>query len=236
MHAVDELASQQRHTVVVARATPTEIPSLLPGLRSRLSGGLCVPFSTPASETRRAILGRLAADNSLVLSRDAAKVLVDGPPGRTTPLRTVPELRNAVFELKNRLGDRDKRLDEPTALAYLAGRTVDEQPSVREVTKRVAKYFRLRVADVTGPSRRQAPVRARGIAMYLARELTGASFQSIGNQFHRRDHTTVLHACRRTEDLIRTEPEMQQAVNELLEQLHATRDSEHAEAQLSGQI
>ena len=103
---------------------------------------------------------------------------------------------------------------------FLAGRATEVKPSLRQVTKQVAHYFRLKIADLTGPSRRQAPVRARGIAMYLARELTGASFQTIGRQFDRRDHTTVLHACRRTEELIQTEPEIKQAVEELIERFH----------------
>jgi chromosomal replication initiator protein len=235
MHTTDELAAQRRHLLMVARAVPTELQSLLPGLRSRLSAGLCVPFSMPSSETRRALLHRLATNNSLRVSRDAVDALVEGAGGRTSPLRTVPELQNALFELAGHHAKLGEQIDEQSTLEYLAERTDDEKPSVRLVTKRVAKYFRLRVTDVTGPSRRQAPVRARGIAMYLSRELTGASYQSIGRQFHYRDHTTVLHACRRTEELIQTEPEIKQAVHELLEQLSGTGNWEHSTVHLSGQ-
>jgi chromosomal replication initiator protein len=68
------------------------------------------------------------------------------------------------------------------------------------------------VRDLRSPSRRRVVVRARGVAMYLARELTGGSLNEIGVFFGGRDHTTVMHGCRRTEQLLETEPAIRQAV------------------------
>jgi chromosomal replication initiator protein len=76
-----------------------------------------------------------------------------------------------------------------------------------------------------GPSRRSQVVRARGVAMLLARNLTGKSLETIGDYFGRRDHTTVLHACRKTELLRKTDPTIAQAMEDLTGQLDAPLSS-----------
>lgn len=218
MHTLDDLSRRERHVFVTARSCLSELRSLLPSLRSRLAAGLSVPVVAPSAETRRVLLRQLAENNSVILPGNVIDALVEGTHGDPSPLRTVPELRNAIFQLHHGGSENDGHVNIQATLDFLAGRVNEVKPSLRQVTKQVAHYFRLKVADLTGPSRRQAPVRARGIAMYLVRELTGASFQAIGRQFDRRDHTTVLHACRRTKERIQTDSETKQAVEELLNQ------------------
>ena len=79
----------------------------------------------------------------------------------------------------------------------------------------VARLYGLKVSELKSPSRRQAMVTARGVAMVLSRELADKSLGQIGTYFGGRDHTTVLHACRRTEKLLKKDPATRQAVSEL---------------------
>ena len=95
----------------------------------------------------------------------------------------------------------------------------DRQPTLRLITGKVAKHFSVTIPQLRGPSRRSHVVRARGVAMLLARNLTGTSLETVGEYFGDRDHTTVLHACRKTESLRHTDPAISQAMDELWEQL-----------------
>jgi chromosomal replication initiator protein len=85
----------------------------------------------------------------------------------------------------------------------------------------VSKYFNLRATDLKSKTRQQRVVRARGVAMFLARQLTANSLENVGRHFGNRDHTTVLHACRKTRSLIETDPSIRQAVDDLTSQLTA---------------
>jgi len=222
VYTIDELVSHERHVIVTARSCLSEFPSLAPALRSRLTAGLSVPISLPSAETRRAILRDLAEKNSVVLPTDVIDSLVHGTQQSPSPFRTVPELRSAIFELLSRREPNNDQPNLPDALQLLSSRAKETKPTLRHVTRQVARFFHLKVAELTGPSRRRASVRARGVAMYLARELTGASFQSIGRQFDRRDHTTVLHAYRRTAELLRDDADTRHAVDELIRQLRGS--------------
>jgi len=83
----------------------------------------------------------------------------------------------------------------------------------------VARHFSVRLADLRSPSRRQAVVAARDVAMYLARTITGKSLKQIGSYFSGRDHTTVSHGCCKAERLLRTDGTIRQAVERLRAQL-----------------
>ena len=80
------------------------------------------------------------------------------------------------------------------------------KPTLSQITKKVARHFNVRTSDLKSASRRQWVVRARGIAFYLARQLTEDSFQRLGQQLGGRDHSTVMHACRRIESLLESDP------------------------------
>ena len=110
-------------------------------------------------------------------------------------------------------------IDAAAVRSYLVGRNGARKPQVSEVAALTARCFSLRLADLRGPSRRRPVVAARDVAMYLARTLTGAMLQQIGLYFGGRDHTTVMHSCRKTEALLKTDPATRQAVEQLQQQL-----------------
>ena len=93
------------------------------------------------------------------------------------------------------------------------------KPTSSQITKKVARYFNVRTADLKSASRRQWVVRARGVVFYLARQLTEASFQRLGQLLGGRDHSTVMHACHRTESLLESDSGFAAAVDRLHREL-----------------
>jgi chromosomal replication initiator protein len=212
---LDALADGEAQVVLTARTLPAHSPVLLPELASRLSAGLSVPVQLPAAATRRAILERLAAARGLSVSQRTVQGLADSFDA------TVPALLAALLELDvlNRTAGRP--VDERRVRQYMSQRHTARVPNLREIATLTARYFGLTLADLKSPRRRQPLVAGRGVAMYLARKLTDKSFEEIGAYFGGRDHTTVLHGCRRTESLLARDRATRLAVTELKRLLHA---------------
>lgn len=218
IHTLDALLAEERWVVVTASAAPVELPGLLPALQSRLSGGLMVPLAPPGREARLAVLQQLAALREVELPEPVAEVLAEGISG------TVPELAGALMQLAmpKGLGPNGfgaEPIDLRAARRYLAQRNNKEQPSVHEIAVATAKHFSLRLTDLKSPVRRRALVTARGVAVYLARHCGGESLQEIGRYFGGRDHTTVMHSCRRTEEMLDSDPSIHEAVERLRKEL-----------------
>ena len=209
IHTLDALLASGRRVVVTASAGTAQLPGMLPGLQSRLATGLTVPLVPPGRDARQTILLELAALQRMKLSRPAAWLLADAFSA------TVPELCGVLtrLELPARLGG--GRIDAKTVRRFLAHRNGLCRPPLGEIATATARHFSLRLSELRSPSRSRAVVTARGVAMYLARHLTEKSLEQIGRYFGGRDHTTVMHACRKTEDLIQTDPARRQAVRQL---------------------
>jgi len=195
------------------------LPGIMPALQSRLTAGLTIPLAPPGAETRLAVLQQLAALRNADLPEPVAQALAEGLTG------TVSELVGALLHLmmKARLGDDQQPIDMPSAKQYLSMRSRKQrQPSLHEIALATARHFSLRLSDLRSPVRQRALVTARGVAVYLARHLTGESLQEIGRYFGGRDHTTVIHSCRRTEELFETDPAIREAINALQKDLGKT--------------
>jgi chromosomal replication initiator protein len=182
---------------------------LIPALRSRLSAGLAVPLAYPARAARRVILERLAAARGVSLP---PRVL-DGLAGQLQG--SVPALVSAILELELSARVEGQSVDPERVRQYVAGRSTGVEPTLRQIACATAKYFGLKLSDLKGPRRCRSLVAGRGVAMLLARLFTKSSLEQIGTFFGGRDHTTVLHACRRTEKLLRRDRATRLAVADL---------------------
>jgi chromosomal replication initiator protein len=89
----------------------------------------------------------------------------------------------------------------------------DHRVTIDEIQKKTAEYYKLDLRELHSARRARRVARPRQVAMYLARELTSRSLPDIGRRFGGRDHTTVLHACRRIEELCKSDPVFQQEVD-----------------------
>lgn len=221
IHVLDALESQNRPVFVTARKNPQDVPDLAPNLRSRLAAGLGLRLVPPGLAARRTILERLAQELDLDLSGEALHLLASQLRG------TVPELRGALHELAMSLADRrNSTINTDEIKSFLAGRRAAGRPEINHIVALVAKHFGLKKSAMCGPSRQRQAVLARGVAIYLARELTGKSWQGIGRFFAARDHTTILHAYRTVVSQVSGDAALAGCVNEMRDRI-AGADVEH---------
>lgn len=211
----DEMAAAGQQVLVTMQQHPAATAGLSRSLSGRLTGGLSLPLSLPQRECRRAFLALEATRRGVVFADDALAELADGL------AVSVRELAGAVMHLQMASPG---VVGREAVAEYVAGADRLRTPTLREITAKTARRFALRVADLRSHSRGRSLVTARGIAMLLARQTTDESLRQIGRYFGGRDHTTVLHACRRIEQLAATDVSIGQSLIELRRSL--TR-SEH---------
>jgi len=212
IHTLDTLIVGERRIVVTASAPPAQWTGLTSALRSRLSSGLIVRLVAPAAAARLAILRRLAAQRDIALSDQGFDMLAEDLRG------TVPELAGGLIRLAMpaRLNGHHIGLDD--VRNYLAERSGAERPKLAEIAAATARLFSLKLSSLRSRSRRRAVVTARDVAMYVSRRRTRMSLEQIGDYFGGRDHSTVMHGCRKTESLLKTDPAIRKAVEQLEEQ------------------
>ena len=222
-HTIDALLMDGRQVVVTAPVTPYKIPQLLPSLVSRLAAGLIVGIMMPGPAARLAILRDVIRARDLLIEDEATRLLAD------RMAVTVPELSGALYDLNAKLGSTET-IRRAAVLSYFEGRPSRRQATLREIATQTARHFALSVADLRSSSRRQKVVRARAVAMYVARQVTDKSLCAVGQYFGGRDHTTVLHGCRTTEQLLAHDAELRQAVHELRSLAYQLRSTDHKKA------
>jgi chromosomal replication initiator protein len=206
---LDAILQQGGQVVVTASSAPREIAGFPPGLQSRLSAGLCVPLALPGPDTRLAILQRWSNLREVEISDSILKLLAEGLAG------TVPELLGAMLQLEVPAREQGRPIKARQVRDFLSRRDATLRPKLRDIAALTARHFTLRLGDLRGKSRRRPVVAARNVAIYLCRQLTRESLAHIGEYFGGRDHTTVLHACRKTEQLLQADPATRQAIDQL---------------------
>ncbi|MBP2442654.1 chromosomal replication initiator protein [Rhizobium leguminosarum] len=218
-HLLNMLLDSAKQVVVAADRAPWELESLDPRVRSRLQGGVAIEFDAPDYEMRLEILKRrLAAarleDPSLeipaeLLQHVARNVTASGR-----------ELEGAFNQLVFRRSFEPnlsiERVDE--LLAHLVGSGEPRRVRIEDIQRIVARHYNVSRQELVSNRRTRVIVKPRQIAMYLAKTLTPRSFPEIGRRFGGRDHTTVLHAVRKIEELISGDNKLSHEV-ELLKRL-----------------
>ncbi len=209
IRTLDAIIQRGGQVVATASSAPQEIADFSPALQSRLSAGLCVPLALPGPDTRLAILQRWSSLREIEMADSILKLLAEGLAG------TVPELLGAMLQLEVPAREEGRLIDARQIRDFLSQRDATLRPKLRDIATLTARYFALRLADLRGSSRRRPVVAARDVAIYLCRQLTRESLSRIGDYFGGRDHTTILHACRKTEELLQSDPAIRQAMDRL---------------------
>jgi chromosomal replication initiator protein len=209
IHTLDAVIDGGGQVVITSRTAPNRITTLLPALHSRLSAGLTVSLALPSAAARLALIERLAHLRRIALPLVAARTLADGLDV------SAAELSGALMELDWQASRDGATIDVARVRRYLADRQLRLRPSLRTITATTAKYYSLRMSDLTGPSRRRGIAQGRAAAMYLARDLTGKSLTELGIYFGRRDHTTVLHSVQLIKARLRSDPITKRAISDL---------------------
>ncbi|HVT30859.1 MAG TPA: DnaA/Hda family protein [Lacipirellulaceae bacterium] len=193
--------------IVTSRRAATMLANITPDVRSRLASGLVLQLAPPGNAARVRIIRRASESMGHALPDEATDALARNVTG------TANDLFGAVFAYCAASTDRTHG-DASAAGLWLAGRTA-QQLKLRDILAAVARYFGLPQAQLKSHSRRQSIVVARSIAVYLARELAGASYEQIGRALGGRDHTTIIHNYRKVERARANDPTVQEALDEL---------------------
>jgi chromosomal replication initiator protein len=214
-HTFNALLEGQRQIVLTCDRYPKEVSGLEERLKSRFGWGLTVAIEPPELETSVAILMSKAAAELETLPEEVAFFIAQ-------------RIRSNVRELEGalrRVIANARFTGKPITLEFAkeALRDLlalqDKLVTVENIQKTVAGYFKIRVSDLLSKRRSRSIARPRQIAMALAKELTTHSLPEIGDAFGGRDHTTVLHACRRVKALRETETRVAEDYNNLLRTL-----------------
>lgn len=205
--------------VLITFRRDPELPELHPALWSRLHGGLLAPLAPPGDEARRKILRELLRRQQVRLQPDALAALESHSTLDATKPPTVPQLAQLVEQLAAAARNVPQPWSSDTIRSYLSSRGRQGDVELRDIARTVAAQFGMTVAELKGPSRRRQVVRARSLAVYLARQLTDESLERLGKFFGGRDHTTTLHAVRSTEQLLATDSLLQQTAAAITRQL-----------------
>jgi chromosomal replication initiator protein len=218
-HLLNMLLDSARQVVVAADRAPWELESLDARVRSRLQGGVAIEMEGPDYEMRLEILNqRLAAAQVEDASIDIpAPILAHVARNVTASGR---ELEGAFNQLLFRRSFEPnltiERVDE--FLGHLVNAGEPKRVRIEDIQRIVSRHYNVSRQELVSNRRTRVIVKPRQIAMYLAKTLTPRSFPEIGRRFGGRDHTTVLHAVRKIEDLIGKDVKLSHEV-ELLKRL-----------------
>lgn len=214
-HTFNSLLEGGRQIILTCDRFPKEINGLEERLKSRFGWGLTVAVEPPELETRVAILMKKAEQANIELPHDAAFFIAQ-------------RIRANVRDLEGAL----KRV---IASANFTGRSIDvelvrealkdllalqdKQVGIENIQRVVCEYYKIKMGDMISKRRSRSVARPRQVAMALAKELTNHSLPEIGDAFGGRDHTTVLHACRKIKELQEESPDINEDMKNLLRSL-----------------
>ena len=213
-HTFNALIDHKHQVIISADRSPSDLEGIEERIRSRLGWGLVADIHPTDYELR---LGILQAKAESMARRSGP---VDMPPGVLELLAN--RITNNVRELEG-------ALTRVVAYASLVGRPIsadmaqevlrdllrsnEPKITIEEIQRQVAQYYNIRLADMLSPRRARMVARPRQIAMYLSKQLTTRSLPEIGRKFGGRDHTTVIHAVRRIDELCKEDSSMEEDVD-----------------------
>jgi len=200
-HTFNALLDSKQQIILTCDRYPKEVVGLEARLRSRFGWGLTVAIEPPDFETRVAILMNKAQERGLTLEESVAFLIAK------RMRSNVRDLEGALNTLSANARFSGRPITEAFAQEVLRDLLLvhDRLITLENTQRTVAEYYKMKVSDLLSPRRTRTIARPRQMAMALCKELTEHSLPEIGKAFGGRDHTTVLHACRRIEALCATD-------------------------------
>ncbi len=211
-HTFNNLLEGQRQVIITADRFPKELVGVEERLISRFGCGLTVSIDPPELETRVAILMKKAQHEGLVLPEEVAFFIAKRVRSNVRDLEGAFRRVVASAAFTGRPIDMNLASEALKDLLAFQERLV----TINNIQKTVAEYFKIRVSDLHSKNRARQVVRPRQLAMALSKELTNHSLPEIGDAFGGRDHTTVLHACRKVVELNASDMRIKEDYSNLL--------------------
>ena len=205
-HTFNTLVDKKRQIIISADKSPADLEGLEDRLKSRLGWGLPVVIDPPELETRAAVLLKKASLMGVDLPSDCAIYIAQ-------------RIRSNIRELEGalkRVSANSKFTNQPIDLALVKDALKDlfvisaKMVSIENIQKTVSEYYNIKLSDLLSKRRSRSITRPRQLAMALTKELTNHSLPEIGEAFNGRDHTTVLHACKKIAELRKEDPSQEE--------------------------
>ncbi len=200
-HTFNELLEGQRQIIITSDRIPQAINGVEERLISRFGSGLAVEIEAPELETRVAILETKAQNMQLDFDYDVAFFVANVIHSNVRELEGALHRISAYAQFTNREINTDLARDALKDLLIYK----DRQLNIDNIQRLVADYFNIRISDLISKNRSRNIARPRQLAMAFSKQYTNLSLPKIGSEFGGRDHTTVLHACKKVEELLKTD-------------------------------
>lgn len=211
-HTFNSLLDGQQQIVLTCDKYPKEISGLEERLQSRFGWGLTIAVEPPELETRVAILISKAEQSGIELSHEVAFFIAKHIQSNVRELEGALKRVIANAHFTNSDITVEFTRDALKDLLMLQAKLV----TIDNIQRTVSEYYKIKVSDILSKRRNRSLARPRQVAMALSKELTNHSLPEIGNAFGGRDHTTVLHACRKIKELIESSIDIQEDYKNLL--------------------
>ena len=214
-HTFNALVDQNRQIVVSADKSPSDLEGLEERLRSRLGWGLVADIHPTTYELRLSIIEAKLEKYNINLSKNVAEFLAH----KITS--SVRELEGALTRLTAHVTLVGREVDIEIAQDLLQDllRASDRRTTIDQIQKKVSEHFNLKISDMHSARRSRIIARPRQIAMYLSKNLTTRSLPEIGRKFGGRDHTTVIHAIKKVEELKKNDSNLSEDIEILTRSL-----------------
>ncbi len=216
-HTFNALLEGQQQVILTCDRYPKEVDGLEDRLKSRFGWGLTAAIEPAELETRVAILMSKASQVSIELPSDVAFFIAKRIQSNIRELEGA--LRRVIASARFTGQPINLELTREALRDLLA--LQDKLVTISNIQKVVVEYYKIRIADLSSARRSRTITRPRQIAMALAKDLTTHSLPEIGEAFGGRDHTTVLHACRKVQELRASDNRINEDYNNLLRTLTA---------------
>ena len=212
-HTFNELSAQNKQIVITSDRPPKEIATLEERLRTRFEGGMIADIQPPDSETKIAILRRKALDRKCAIADDVLEFLaqdsshdVRALEGRLTKVIFASKLHEAPITISLAKLALNESVNESTE---------EEDATPEKIIAAVCGYFKQRKEDLLGKGKKADLVKARQICAYLMCEMLSLPLVSIGNILGGRDHTTIMYARDKMEELEKLNPRIQKEIDDI---------------------
>ena len=216
-HTFNALIEGGQQIILTCDRYPREVEGLEERLKTRFGWGLSVAVEPPELETRVAILMQKARQQNMHMSEESAFFIARRLRSNVRELEGALKRVIAQAHFKARPIDIELIKESLKDLLSMQDRLV----SIDNIQRTVAEYYKIKVADLHSKRRNRSVARPRQVAMSLAKELTSHSLPEIGDAFGGRDHTTVLHACRKIDELKESSTDIAEDLKNLLRTLTA---------------
>lgn len=196
-HTFNTLVDKKRQIIISADKSPADLEGLEDRLKSRLGWGLVADIHPLTYELRLGILQAKAEQKSMKLTSEVLEFLAD----KIT--NNVREMEGALNRLAVHASLQDSEVSVDLVKDVLKDllRTNSRKITIDEIQKKVVEHYNIKLSDMHSPRRSRSVARPRQVAMYLAKSITTRSLPEIGRKFGGRDHTTVMHAVKKIEEL-----------------------------------